>query len=214
MRDPIVVRAAIRAGTLRGRGLRDAIEEVAAIDRDAWFDRVLGIEGLADDGPDLPSEGVPYLPCAVAELLAIVDACEITRASRVVDLGSGVGRALALLHLVTGASVHGVEVQADLVDRARELAAAVHLPTTFEHADARVADLDGDVFVLYAPFTGGVLREVLDRLVQLARVRSFRVATIDLALPAPFTLVARPTRSTSLYMLGPETSSETGPEAA
>lgn len=73
---------------------RAALLEVPAIDRDAWLDRVLGLGETPDDGPDV-----------------------------VVDVGGGLGRAAALLHLLTGAAVVGLEIQPRLVLGWRNLAA-------------------------------------------------------------------------------------------
>ncbi len=188
------IRDAIRRGEVRGAELRARLDAISADDRDAWLDRVLGIDELPDDGPELPPGGVPYLPCAVDDVLAILDACAVGEGARVVDLGSGLGRVPIVVHLLTGATAHGIEVQSGLVSRAREIAASLALTSvTFEHADVRDAALEGDLFVMYAPFSGAILEHTIERLGSLGRRNAITVATIDLVLPATF--VSRETSS-------------------
>ena len=90
---------------------RAALLDVPPAERDAWLDRLLGIDGLPDDDPALPRGCVPYLPCAVDAVLRVVDLAALTAADVVVDVGAGVGRAAALLHLLTGAAIVGIELQ-------------------------------------------------------------------------------------------------------
>lgn len=168
------------APVLRGVALRSALEAEPRVERDTWLDRHLGIEELPDDEA-LPAGCVPYLPCGVEEILTLVDLCALGPASHVVDLGAGVGRLAVLVHLLTGARVHGVEIQRALVARARALAQRVAADVTFAHADVRDAALEGDVFVMYAPFTGPILTHTLARLAALDPPP--RVVTIDLTLP-------------------------------
>jgi SAM-dependent methyltransferase len=185
MLDEMHARRAIATAELRGHALRRAVEAVPRLDRDAWIDRVLGLVDIPDDGPDLPRGGVPYLPAGIDEILEAIDAAAIDANDRVIDLGAGVGRLAMLVHLLTGASVHGVEVQAALVTHARERVEALGLDgVTIERVDARDATLEADVLILYAPFSGPLLAEVLVRVAALAPAP--RLVTIDLVLPSPF----------------------------
>src|SRR4030095_16570102 len=103
--------------------LRAALTAVAPLDRDAWVDLAFGLGPPPDDGPLLPRGGVPYLPCPVEALLGAVELAPVGAGDVFVDIGSGVGRAAAVVSLLTGACVVGVEVQPALVLAARELAA-------------------------------------------------------------------------------------------
>ena len=191
MDDASRVRDAMRCGELRGPALRGLLDALPSTDRDAWLDRVLGIEELPDDGEDLPRGGVPYLPCAIDDILSIVDACRLDERSRVVDVGSGLGRVPILVHLLTGARTQGIEVQLGLVSRASAIACELSLDAVvFTHADARDADLEGDLFVLYAPFSGVILERTLGRLIDLSARHVIWIATIDLELPPPFVVIA------------------------
>jgi SAM-dependent methyltransferase len=160
---------------------------VAPVDRDAWLDLALGLEEIPDDGAALPRGCTPYLPCSVDALLRIVELAEVRASDVFVDLGAGVGRAAALVHLLTGAAVVGVEIQPHLAASGRALAERLRT--------SRVASVEGDVvdragfiasgtvFFLYAPFGGDRLERVLDDLEAIARTRTIRIGCVDLPLP-------------------------------
>lgn len=157
------------------------------MDRDAWLDRVLGLDGLPEDGPELPEGCVPYLPCPVGDLLQLVEQAPVGASDVFVDLGSGVGRAVAFVRLLTGALGIGLEIQPRLVLLARALAA--RLPgSDFQTIEGDAAALagtltTGTLFFLYCPFSGERLARVLTALQPLARTRTVRVCCVDLPLP-------------------------------
>jgi SAM-dependent methyltransferase len=181
------MRLRIERGEGDAASLRTALAEVAVRDRDAWVDVALGLGPPPDDGPQLPPGGVPYLPCPIDALLRMISLAPVQAADVLVDIGAGVGRAAALVSLLTGAGVIGVEVQPALVTAARALASRLRLArASFIEADA--ADLPppaaaGTVFLLYCPFSGQRLSRLLARLASLARSRVIRVACVDLPLP-------------------------------
>jgi hypothetical protein len=159
-------------------------------------DAVLGLDELPDDGPDLPRECVPYLPCPVDALLRTVDKASVGPSDVFVDVGSGVGRAAATVHLLTGAAAIGLEIQRNLVCASRDLAA--RLP------GCRMATIEGDasttagfvtvgtVFFLYCPFSGRRLLRLLAALEPIARTRPLRICCVDVPLPTLPWLVADP----------------------
>src|SRR5262249_10133448 len=134
---------------------RAALASVPPGARDACVDRAFGIEELPADGPALPIGCVPYLPSPVDLLLQAVDHASVRATDVVVDVGSGLGRAAALMQLLTGARVVGVEVQPAFVAAARALATRLRLPdVSFVEGDApelAPAFADGSVFFLYCP---------------------------------------------------------------
>jgi len=158
------------------------------IQREEWVNNVLGLGAVAEDGPELPAGCTPYLPCPVDVLLRAVEEARIEVSDTFVDVGSGVGRALALVHLLSGATAVGIEIQPALVQAAAEL--SVRLP------HARIATVAGDagrsagalaqgtVFFLYCPFGGERLVKVLADLEQLALARPIRVCCVNLPLPS------------------------------
>ena len=191
-----LLESAARARSLVLRGLstpalfRAALTGIPPLARDAWVDGVLGLggpDGLADDGPALPSGCVPYLPCPVDALLRLTEGASVCASDVFVDIGSGVGRAGAIVHLLTGATVLGVEVQPALVAVARELAARLRLSAlSFVEGDAgqlAIVGTAGSVFFLYCPFSGDRLVRLLASLASIARERPLRVCCVDLPLP-------------------------------
>ena len=166
---------------------RVELTRIPPVARDAWVDQVFGLGAPPEDGPQLPVGCVPYLPCSVDALLRLVEHAPVRASDLFVDVGAGVGRAAALVHLLTGASAIGVEVQPALVAAARELAARLRLSSvSFVEADAGQptdAWSAGSVFLLYCPFSGDRLAKLLTNLEPVARIRPIRVCCVDLPLP-------------------------------
>jgi SAM-dependent methyltransferase len=166
---------------------RAALLNVAPADRDMWLDRVLGLPDLPDDGPDLPRGCVPYIPCSVDALSRMVEQARVRSSDVFVDVGSGLGRAAAFVHLLTGAGVIGIEVQSRLVSAARDLTTRLLLSrvSCIEGDAARLTRFIaiGSVFFFYCPFSGDRLAKVLRDLERIARTRRIRVCCLDLPLP-------------------------------
>lgn len=167
---------------------RSALLRIAPRERDAWLDRVLELDEIAADGSELPRGCVPYLPCSVDVLLRAVDHAPVRSTDVFVEVGSGVGRASALVHLLTGASVVGIEIQPRLVRAARDLCARLSA-TRISCVEGDAAQLTGrvttgSVYFLYCPFSGERLSKLLADLEVIARTRSIRVCCVDLPLPA------------------------------
>jgi len=194
-------RADIQCGALRGAPLLELLLSIPFLDRDAWTDELLGIEHPPPDIPDLPRGSVPYLPSGVEEILAMVLEVPLRPDDDLVDLGSGLGRALILAHLLSGARAHGVEIQEHLVRSSRARCAELALGgVSFVHANAADSELDGSVFFLYAPCNGSMLACVLRRLEDVARRRPIVVCAVGLEFRGTSWLVARKTSSVSLTL--------------
>ncbi len=184
---------------------RTALTEVPPTQRDAWLDSVLGLDAIPDDGPDLPRGCAPYLPCPVDAILRMVEHAGVNASDVVVDVGSGVGRAAALVHLLTGASAIGLEIQPALVLASRDLAARLNV-SRFSPIEGDAVRLTGfmtigSVFFLYCPFSGDRLEKVLDGLEPVARTRQIRVCCVDLRLPPRpwLTLASEPSSDLAVY---------------
>jgi hypothetical protein len=105
-----------------------------------------------------------------------------------IDLGSGLGKVVRAA-MATGARARGIEIDPELVRRARELGG------DYICADACAADLsDGTVFYLYVPFTGATLQTVMDRLKEVRRPFRVCALSVDLEHAAPW-LKRRPLES-------------------
>ena len=163
---------------------RAALTGICAEDRDAWLDLLWDIDELPEDDPLLPRGCVPYLPCPVATVLEAVQQAAVTSDDVFVDVGAGLGRAVVLTHLLTGAGGIGLEIQPGLVQAARGRAAWLNLSRVrFVEGDA--VDLIrfitiGTVFFLYCPFGPDRLQRVLDDLEHIARTRPIRVCCVGL----------------------------------
>ncbi len=195
VRSAVQARQQIDAGAHDRRAFRAALLAVPADARDGWLDRVLGLGPPPEDGPELPRGCVPYVPCGVDALIEIVDGARVGPSDVVVDVGSGVGRAIALVHLLTDAAAIGIEIQPGLVRAARAVARGVSSRISHVHGDAveltgRI--MIGSVFVLYCPFSGARLGHVLADLEVIAQTRPIRVCCVDLPLPACAWLTAEP----------------------
>ncbi|MEW5848048.1 MAG: hypothetical protein AB2A00_04510 [Myxococcota bacterium] len=180
------MRSLLTTGQATPAIFRAALTSIPPLDRDAWLDSVLGLDGLPDDGPDLPSGCVPYLPCSVATLLLMVEHAGVHAGDVFVDVGSGLGRATALTHFLTGAAAVGIEVQPELVRISRELTRSLNA-THISVVEGDAAQLTGDitvgtVFFLYCPFTGARLETVLGHLEAIASTRPIRVCCVDMPL--------------------------------
>lgn len=104
-----------------------------------------------------------------------------------VDIGSGVGRAAALVHLLTGAAAIGIEIQPTLVLASKNLGTRLNLP--FAPIEGDAARLVGfiaiaSVFFLYCPFSGDRLVKFLDDIEPIAHTREIRICCVDLPLPS------------------------------
>ena len=178
---------------LRGPELLAWLARLPASERDAAIEARLGIDGPVLDSP--PGEHlIGHHASGVAAIVRTLIEVPVVRADTVIDLGSGLGKFVLVARLLTGANVRGIELQPELISRARHSSQTLGVDVDFIEGDARDADLeDGTVFFLYAPFTGPVLEAVTRRLHAVAKKRAITVAAlgIDLHRSAPW-LVPRP----------------------
>jgi hypothetical protein len=196
------VRSLIERGQHDPSTFRAALLSVPPAERDAWLDLVFGLGEIPDDGPELPRDCVPYLPCPVDALLRTVDQAPVRASDVFVDVGSGLGRAATLVHLLTGAAAIGLEIQPGLVHAARDLTTRllVSRVSSVEGDAAKLAGFVtiGSVFFFYCPFSGDRLVKVLDDLEPIARTRMIRVCCVDLPLPPCAWLTLEPQLSGDL----------------
>ena len=166
------------------RSFRPILDTIPPRERDGWVDLLWDLDEIPDDDPALPRGCVPYLPCAVATVLEVVQRAGVTSNDVFVDVGSGLGRTAFVASLLTGAGCIGIEIQPAFVEAAKGRAAWLNLARTrFVEGDA--AELVrfitiGTVFFFYCPFGGDRMRRVLDDLEAIARTREIRVCCVHM----------------------------------
>ena len=95
------------------------------------------------------------------------------------DLGSGPGQVTMLVNLLTSIISRGIEFEPAFCNYAKARASELNLSQVdFINADARHADYSsGNVFFMYTPFEGQMLRDVLSNLHTEAEKRQIRIFT-------------------------------------
>ncbi|KRE92521.1 hypothetical protein ASG87_01005 [Frateuria sp. Soil773] len=152
---------------------------------DALVSGVLPFELPEAEVAELPAEMVFYQPTPARHVFDLLERLALGEGDVLVDLGAGLGVVPLLVAACTGARGVGIEYEAAYVDGARRCVEALGLTRAmFVQQDARVADLsEGTVFYLYTPFTGTILRSVLDALRRQAERRAIRVCSYGPCTP-------------------------------
>lgn len=186
------LRAALAGASGRERLLcLAAADSVAPGDHyDHLDDLVAGLLQLEAPGavPGPEAEMVSYQPTPARHVFDLLSRTTLGTDDVLVDLGSGLGHVPLLAGLCSDARAIGIELQAAYVERARAAAASLRLArVAFIEQDARAADFSvGTVFYLYTPFSGSILRAVLDALRMQSlrrpiRICSYGPCTVDIA---------------------------------
>lgn len=125
----------------------------------------------------LAAEMVEYHKTPAQVVIDLVKRVEWRAEDVFVDLGSGLGQVVLMVHLLAGVRARGVEIEPEYCEYARKCAARLGLAGVgFIEGDVREADLsEGTVFFLFTPFRGEMLRQVLERLRAEAAQRMIRV---------------------------------------
>ena len=164
-----------------------AVGQVSGEGYDYLDELVSGI--LQFENPDtvaeLAAEMVFYQPTPARHVFDLIDRIALTERDVLVDLGSGLGHVPLLAAICTNARCIGIELELAYVDCARRSAKTLNLPrVTFIQQDARATDFSiGTVFFLYTPFTGTIMRTVLDALRVEAARRAIRVCAFGPCTP-------------------------------
>ncbi|HUB89632.1 MAG TPA: class I SAM-dependent methyltransferase [Dyella sp.] len=180
---------AIRDDIRRGQGANSLLPWVAATPHDGDAESydpldalVSGVLDLAEpvDVSELEAEMVFYQPTPARHIFDFMARAAIDARDTVIDLGAGLGHVTLLTAICTPARCIGIEWQAAYVASARQCAQALNVcNATFLAQDVRQARLaEGTVFYLYTPFTGALLRTVLDMLAREAGHRAIRLCSL------------------------------------
>ena len=190
-----VDRARLAGGGLRGPELLRWLAAHPPAERELALELLLDIAFPPAEAEALPPspERSDYIPSGVAPLVRMVHEVPLAPDDVFLDLGSGLGKATMLVHLLSGATARGFEIQPALVALANERAAEGGMREVSHFvADAGEADLgDATVIYLYLPFTGSALASAMARVRALAEERSVVVCALGLSLSAFDWLVPR-----------------------
>ncbi len=149
-----------------------------------YADEILaGVLQLGEPGAtivDPTTEMVFYQPTPTRHIVDLFERTELGDGDVLMDIGSGLGHVPMLAAILTEARSIGVEVEPVYVECARRAARSLNLErVTFIESDARTAPLNsGTVFYLYTPFSGSMMRTMLDLLREEGRRREIRVCTL------------------------------------
>ena len=183
----------IREQIRRGDG-RDALSTWLEIDwrpdakvdaRDGYDHLDAILAGIVEFDEPAPTSVVPtpemvfYQPTPARHIIDLLRQTALTSSDVLVDLGAGLGHVAIVTAICTGARTIGVELEPAYVACARRAAERLRLHSaSFVESDARMARLDeGTVFFLYTPFSGAILRSVLEALHAQAMNRPIRICT-------------------------------------
>jgi len=146
---------------------------------------VLQLEEPSAEVVPLEREMVSYQPTPARHIFDFIGRAALTERDSLIDLGSGLGHVTLIAAICSSARCTGIELEPVYVECARKCARSLNLKNMrFVQGDARAADLsDGTVFYLYTPFTGTILRDVLNLLRDEAVRREIRICTFGPCTP-------------------------------
>jgi SAM-dependent methyltransferase len=149
-------------------------------DLDVFVNEWLGTGELPEPSVELGPEMVEYYKTPARVVVELVRRVTFEEGDVFYDLGSGLGQVVLLVHLLTGVSAKGVEIEPAYCEYARGCARGLGLgaEVCFIAGDARDVNLsEGTIFFLFTPFKGGVFFHVMERLRVVAASRRIRVIT-------------------------------------
>jgi len=157
--------------------LKDPVEEAGYDNLDIFINELLNFELMPGQTLELEPEMVYYQKTPAKIVLELVEISCLSMDDIFVDLGSGLGQVVILVHLLTGLKSHGIEFEPAFYEYARDKASALHLSgVTFTRDDARNADYSmGTVFFMFTPFRGEILKEVLGILEKESLKRKIKI---------------------------------------
>jgi len=146
---------------------------------DSMVATILELDEPAAPGMAAERELVPYQPTPARHIFDFIAQAAPQADDVVVDLGSGLGHVPLLTAICTDATCVGIEREPAYAACSERAAHALGLRNVRFHAqDVRAADLSAATLCyLFTPFTGTVMRGVLDALRAQANRRALRIAT-------------------------------------
>lgn len=181
------LRAEISAGWHRGNAFRELLATYCGADatEGAGYDIIdVFVNRLCSFLPmPLPTQAleVEMVDFHKTPARVVLELAQLIRPGDIfVDVGAGLGQVVLLVHLLTGVTGRGVEIEPAFCQYARDCAAGLGLSglgasepgevgtpavIAFTEGDARFANYsEGTVFFMYTPFTGELLETVFELL--------------------------------------------------
>ncbi len=146
---------------------------------DCLLERTLLAEPApAESRPRQPGT-IRYEATPARIVLEFIDTARFLPEDVFIDIGSGLGLVVVLVHLLTGVKSIGIEYDPAYCAYARARAAEFNLSNvSFLNLDARQADFSqGSVFFMFTPVADAIFDEVLEKLRQQARRRAIRIGS-------------------------------------
>jgi SAM-dependent methyltransferase len=167
------LRAQIRAGTLDTRGFVARLLAEPAEHRDQLVEEILDIAYPPCELLTGTQKVGGYSPSGIDEVLFMLDQAKLGPGKTFVDLGSGLGKVVLLVALLTGARAIGLEHDAGLVAHARAAAGTLGLTgASFLAGDLRETALPAaDAYYMFMPSVDSA--DIVARLAPLAATRDF-----------------------------------------
>lgn len=152
---------------------------------DVLVSDILQFDDPGEEVASLAPEMVFYQPTPARHIFDLIRRAAFREHDVLIDLGSGLGHVSLLTAICTPARCIGIELETAYVACATRSAQALNISNaTFIQQDVRSADFStGTVFYLYTPFTGTILRDVLDMLKREASSREIRLCTLGPCTP-------------------------------
>jgi SAM-dependent methyltransferase len=169
------LRQRIRDKSLDRRDLLAQLQETPLEIRDHLIEEILDVAYPPLEETAL-REVIHYAPSGLSEILFTIENAGLRPGKSFVDLGSGLGKVVLLVALLTGAQAYGVELDSRRAGHARAAAEALELDNArFLDGDIRDVPLPlADVYYMYIPLMrSGAVAERLMRIAARKKIVLF-----------------------------------------
>jgi hypothetical protein len=164
--------------------LLDWLAAIPVCERDAALERLWDISAARYSSEPPGEHLIGYHASGVAAIVLALASVPVQPNDVFIDLGAGLGKVVLCARVLTGATARGIELQPSLVAAARAATTRAGADVDWILGDVQDVDLqDGTVFFAYAPFTGRVLANVMERLRAVAERHAIVVCALGIDLP-------------------------------
>jgi hypothetical protein len=158
----------------------DDLRDKAGYDAfDIFIEELLDVDYLPEETKPRTAEMVFYQPTPARVILEMLSKVEFKKTDSFYDIGSGLGRVVLLVRLLTEAQAIGVEYEPTYVSYAQRAAQKLNLSNVrFLNGDARDFDYaDGTIFFFFTPFSGTIFNTVIQKLFAVAQQKPITICS-------------------------------------